>query len=153
MKCALTGHRTLRGFKEEVMKREIDRLIEQGADTFYCGMAVGFDLTVCEYLIGKAKVIACIPYPDQAERYSEEDREKYRSLLEKCYGKVVMCYAYQDDCYKLRNYYMVDECDEVYAFFNGNRRSGTYQTVNYAMKRGKKVIYHDALGIDETGKH
>lgn len=143
MKCALTGHRELKGFNEKVMEKEIDHLIKKGVDTFYCGMAVGFDLTVCKYLVGKAKVIACVPYPEQDEKFSDDEKKLYHDLLKKCDDVVTLSLTYHKDCFRKRNYYMVDEADMVYTFFNGNKRSGTSMTVNYANKQGKQVFYHE----------
>lgn len=142
MKCVLTGHRNLIGFDEERMKKQLDELLSKGVDTFYCGMAIGFDLTACNYLLGKAKVIACVPYPNQDENFSDEEKKLYHDCLSRCDEKVVLCLSFRKDCYKIRNYYMVDEADIVYAFFNGNKRSGTAQTINYANKQGKKVFYY-----------
>lgn len=143
MKCALTGHRETRGLIPKAMFKELDRLIEQGVDTFYCGMAQGFDLLACEHLIGKAKVIACVPYPDQAQKFDWYERGRYERDLAKCDEQVIICPAYEEDCYKKRNYYMVDHADIVYAFFNGKQRSGTAQTIRYAKKKGLEVIIHD----------
>ena len=60
------------------------------------------------------------------------------------------------DLYKVRNYYMADNSAAVLAFFDErNPRSGTAQTVNYALRQGKKVrsfglsdVYHL---MDEAG--
>ena len=46
--CALTGHRVLgKGFSRERLEQCLRALIAEGADTFYCGMALGFDLYCC----------------------------------------------------------------------------------------------------------
>ena len=45
--------------------------------------------------------------------------------------------------YKRRNYYMVDHADILLAVYDNDRsiRSGTGMTVNYAKKRGRKIIF------------
>lgn len=44
--------------------------------------------------------------------------------------------------YKKRNYYMVDHADYLLGVFDNERRmrSGTAQTVNYALRQGKQII-------------
>ena len=50
--CALTGHRVLGGsFSRKKAEDALRALIAEGADTFYCGMALGFDLYCCELLL------------------------------------------------------------------------------------------------------
>ena len=45
--------------------------------------------------------------------------------------------------YKKRNYYMVDHADFLLAVYDNNRklRSGTGQTVNYALKQNLRIIF------------
>ena len=44
--------------------------------------------------------------------------------------------------YKKRNYYMVDHADFLVGVFDNAKqmRSGTAQTVNYALRQGKQII-------------
>ena len=47
--CAFTGHRyDLEELDEALLGRVVKNLITTGIDTFYCGMAVGFDLCAAE---------------------------------------------------------------------------------------------------------
>lgn len=47
------------------------------------------------------------------------------------------------DRYKIRNQYIVDHCDHLIAFWNGDTASGTKQTINLAKKAGKTVeVWH-----------
>lgn len=145
MKCALTGHRSLGlNFDKDQLEKELKALVKSGVDTFYCGMAVGFDITACKILLEmkkkrKVKVVACIPCPEQDLHFTDEEKKAYRESLALCDAMVIISTSYTGDCMKKRNYYMVDNADMVYAYFNNNKRSGTYQTMNYAKKSGKKV--------------
>ena len=40
-----------------------------------------------------------------------------------------------------RNRYMVDNSDLVLAVWNGEKRGGTWYTIDYALKKGKPVRY------------
>ena len=57
--------------------------------------------------------------------------------------------------YQNRNYYMVDNCSAVVAFFSGSSRSGTAQTIRYAQRRNKPIFsfgIRDVYAImDEVG--
>ena len=42
--CAFTGHRELEeSFSLEKLRKAVETLVEKGVETFYCGMAKGFD--------------------------------------------------------------------------------------------------------------
>ena len=94
----LTGHRSEKLPKtEQEMKHlkqkllaEIDNAIENGIDTFYMGSCYGFDLLAAQMVLRRKKVIslnkprqnsiklvAIIPFEEQASRWSEKDRELY----------------------------------------------------------------------------
>ena len=47
---------------------------------------------------------------------------------------------YNNKCMQKRNIFMVDRCDELIAVFDGKPSGGTYNCVNYAVKKGKPII-------------
>jgi len=53
--------------------------------------------------------------------------------------ETVLTTAYEKDCMKTRNYYMVDHAAVLIAVYDG-LFGGTMQTVNYAKKQGLEVI-------------
>ena len=144
--CALTGHRVLgKGFSRERLEQCLRALIAEGADTFYCGMALGFDSLCCEILLrlreeSPVKIVACVPCADQAARYSPRAREKYDSLLAACDEKIVLHEKYENGCMFERNRRMVDNCDVLLAYLE-SERGGTFYTVNYAKKKGKRIVF------------
>ncbi len=145
MKCAFTGHRDIKaGFDGELFGRSIENLIKLGADTFYDGMARGFDLIAAKKIIDlkeyySVKLIACIPFGGQADTMKGEDRKLYEEVLECCDDVHVLSAAYYPGCMYARNRFMVDNADVVYAYFHGGK-GGTRYTVDYAKKCGKKLI-------------
>lgn len=146
MRVALTGHRVLgRNFSEAKLEGALRALVGEGADTFYCGMALGFDSLCCEILLRlreefNVKIVACVPCADQAARYSPRAREKYDSLLAACDEKIVLHEKYENGCMFERNRRMVDNCDVLLAYLE-NERGGTFYTVNYAKKKGKRIVF------------
>lgn len=146
MKCAFTGHRQMdENLNEELFMRALERLVADcGADTFYCGMARGFDLFAAQKIIALKKryalrLVACIPFGGQIDTMKGRDRELYEETLENCDEVVVLSAEYYPGCMYLRNRYMVDNADVVIAHFNG-AKGGTMYTLSYAKKNKKSII-------------
>ena len=146
MICAFTGHRTLEeNFDYNALKEEILKLISCGADTFYCGFAVGFDLTCAECVIElknkfDLKLVACIPCANQQKYFSKENKLRYNRALKECDKKIVLASGYFNGCMQARDRFMADGADVILAYLKRSA-GGTYYTVNYAKKKGKKIIF------------
>ena len=145
--CALTGHRELRrDFSEDLLEKQLEELIENGTDTFYCGMAMGFDLMCAKILLRSkerytVKLIACIPHPKQSERFSPYWKRLYDECVAKANERVVVCREFSNSCMQKRNRYMVDHADFVFAYLY-SETGGTASTVRYARQKGKPVRYY-----------
>lgn len=146
VQVALTGHRVLgKDFSAEKAKDVFLRLIrEHGAETFYCGMALGFDLACCEILLQLKKdfplrIVACIPCAGQSDSFPPAQKKRYQTLLSACDERVVLHEKYEEGCMFERNRYMADRCDVLVAYLR-EKRGGTYYTVRYAEKKGKEIL-------------
>ena len=143
--CAFTGHRMLGDdFDPVLLERVVERLLKRGVDTFYCGMAKGFDLFAAEIVLKfkdryGAKLICCIPYSGQADYFSAADKERYENILEYCERKIVFSEKYNRWCMHARDRFMAENSGTVVCYL---RRSagGTYYTVKYARSLGDKII-------------
>ncbi len=142
---AFTGHRSLpSGQKlsqlEKTLAKEIELAINGGYDTFMFGGAIGFDM-LCANMVAvykKAypiKLIAVIPYKNQADKWSTSDKQNYKHLLSTCDEVITLSEHYHTDCYKNRNQYMVDRATKLIAYYDGGQRSGTGQTVRMAQRK------------------
>lgn len=144
--CAFTGHRKLEeNFDGEKLKKGVKRLIEEeNVSVFYCGMALGFDMYVCEYLqeirseYPQIKVIACIPCPEQADKFSDFEKHRYERLVSGCDERVILSPHYTNGCMFKRNRYMVDRADYLLAHCL-RATGGSAYTVAYAQKKGVPV--------------
>ena len=102
-KCAFTGHRPQSlpfGFNEtdercitlkQTLRSEIIRLIEhEGVTHFISGMALGIDMYAAEIVLGlksryKGIILEiAIPCESQAEKWTEEQRDRYFDIASKC---------------------------------------------------------------------
>ncbi len=143
--CTFTGHRELRGdLDSDLLKKFVQGFIDEGIDTFLCGMAMGFDLLAAELILKlktdnpHIKLIACVPCPDQDRYYPLEEKKKYREVLEQCDEVKVLCNHFYNGCMLARDRYMVDNCSVVIAYGRKNN-GGTYYTIKYAMDKNKKL--------------
>lgn len=148
MICAVTGHRVLgKEFRRVVLEEKLDFLLARGADTFLCGMALGFDLLCGELLAERKKsvplrLVACIPCADQSGAFPPAAKRRYDALLGSCDERVVLHERYETGCMFERNRYMVDRCDLLFAYLReGSKKGGTYYTVRYAERQKKPVFY------------
>jgi len=139
--------------------RYIDMAVEYGYRSFISGLAVGTDLWAAKYILNKKRadksirLIGVMPYLRHAERFGGNykdiltDVEKGADLILTTntdptivYGKSRTAGNSSPDLYRARNYFMVDNASAVISYFNeGSFKSGTYQTLNYAVRKGLKI--------------
>lgn len=144
--CAFTGHRVLYDdFSETLVKKEILSAINDGYDAFLVGMALGFDTECCKLLLSlreqyDIKIVACVPCASQPERFNKEQKKTYFDLLSKTDDVKIISEQYTPTCMRKRNEFMVDNSSRLIAYLKRDY-GGTKNTVNYAIKRGIKIIY------------
>lgn len=142
--CALTGHRKLEeNFDINRLYDALEDLIKNGVEEFYCGMAIGFDLTSLKCLVDlkkkyKIKIIACIPFDGQEKKFKIEEQKEYHLLLTWCDEKKIISDHYSAGSFLKRNRYMVDRADVVLAYVR-KETGGTAYTVDYAKKNNKEI--------------
>ena len=152
MICAFTGHRPQRlpwGSREEdsrcaALKQRMEEAVEQaaarGCRTFLCGMARGCDTYFAEIVLSKGfRLEAMLPCPEQADRWPETDRRRYRDLLLRCDAIHVVEAVYSEGCMLRRNHAMVDRADLLITVYDGSG-GGTGSTVSYAVGKGVEII-------------
>ncbi|MCR5599968.1 MAG: DUF1273 domain-containing protein [Ruminococcus sp.] len=147
--------------------RYIDMAVEQGYSDFISGLAMGTDLWAAKYVLAKKRsdkkirLIGVMPYLLHAKRFEAHYRELLTEVEnstdqllttntdpEVVYGKSRSGGNTSPDLYKVRNYFMVDHASAVISFFNeGAFKSGTYQTLNYAVRKGRKIR---RFGLDDV---
>ena len=138
-----SGHRYLgEDFDEARFLRLINAAATRGFNTFICGGALGFDTYAAEAVLKlkrnfpSIKLHLYLPCNDQDSRWSAADRKRYRKILSR--ADYVDCpdVPYYDGCMRDRNYRMVDASSLCICYLNNDLRSGTAQTVRYALKEG-----------------
>lgn len=149
---AFTGHRKIRAEHlarvRTCLASAIVRLYEYGCRDFYCGMAMGFDLMAAECVVYvrqhyglELHLVACIPFPGQERLYSEEDRFRYRTLLQAADERIVIAERFSRYSYLRRNDYMLEHSATLIACHDPSRpNGGTSYTVRRAKDMKKDVV-------------
>lgn len=145
--CAFTGHRTLeKSVTRERVQEEIERLVKGGIHTFYCGLALGFDMLAGEVVLSlknkypQIRLIGCVPCEGQDKYYPPKEKARYAVLKERCDEVVVVCESYSKWCFFKRNDYMCEKADTALAYLT-KTTGGTAYTVRAFQRAGKPVVF------------
>lgn len=158
--CGFTGHRPAKlpwgmnendprciALKEEMAIR-LEAIYSAGYTHFICGMAIGCDFYFAEAVIALREkypditLEAAIPCGNQPDRWAENQRRRYNSLIDRCDSIKVIQINYTPDCMMRRNEYIVDNSALMLACFDG-RPGGTMKTLLYAERNEVKTIIID----------
>lgn len=129
-----------------LLRKQILIAIEDGCTEFYCGMAMGTDLIAGQLVLDLTALYpnihlnAVCPYPHQSENYPDSWIGRYMHVLSHCEKIHIICGAYVQGCFAIRNRYLVDNSDKVISVWDGKQQSGTAQTIRYAHSSNKPVV-------------
>ena len=155
--CSFTGHRPekLPWGENELDPRcleikaklvtAVETAYEAGCRHFLCGMARGADFYFCDAVLALRErrsgvtLEAVIPCEEQAARWTERERERYFTLVERCDSETMLQHHYDKGCMLRRNRYLVDHSAMLIAVYDG-MLGGTMYTLSYAMKRGLETV-------------
>ncbi|MFI3320100.1 MAG: SLOG family protein [Rikenellaceae bacterium] len=128
----------------ELLEREY---LDNGINTFISGMALGFDL-LCATVVVELKrkypeirLVAALPFIEQADKYSEADKAQYRHLIDQAdFTIAVGGYTHTNQAYHDRNDFMLTNASKIIAYHNGKARSGTGSTLRKAGEQCVEVV-------------
>ena len=148
---SFTGHRSGRISQPMLtlfagMVTEIKSLYAAGCRNFFSGMAEGGDLVfakaalVARNEMTDIRVVAAIPFGEQAARYSDMNKRLYISLLEEADKTVVLSESYHKGCFHRRNDFLVEHAAIMLAYWDGLPYGGTYYTIGKAQMLNRIII-------------
>lgn len=153
MKMALTGHRPERLGYSKDSYNTIDwiRLIEwlrlaikfNNVTDVYCGMANGCDIAygIAALSIKKegynVKLHCVLP----CKNYNSSN-PWYNDLKEIADEWIELSKEFYKGCDNVRDQYMVDHSDALFAIWDGNKSGGVWSTIRKAQKKGLNIIYY-----------
>ena len=161
--CAFTGHRPERFFFKQNEKHPLcekikaalfeqsTALYDKGVKRFYIGGAQGVDIWAGEVIIKMKKLpeyqdielICVIPFEGHDSDWDEGIYDRFLKICSVCNEIKIISPSVDPKAFIKRNKYMVDNSDYVIAVYDKKRklRSGTGQTVNYAKKFKRDIIF------------
>ena len=145
-----TGHRPekLTRHKKSITKdleKEIHQAVADGMNVFITGMARGVDIWAAQIVLRlraegyDVKLMCACPYEGFERGWSQDWQKAYREILVAADFVKYVCEGYNRTCFQARNEWMVNHSARVIAVFNGEK-SGTKNTIDYAMKVGVPVV-------------
>ena len=160
--CCFTGHRPEK-ITENVdvikanLKKEIIKTIELGYNTFLTGMAPGTDTWAADIVLemkkenADIKLICAIPFRGVERNRSPELQAKFHEILKSADGAEYMTEKYKRWVFLARDRWVVDHSSYVIAVYNGSK-GGTEFTVDYARKKGKRIVFVNLETEDDIGR-
>lgn len=157
--CFFTGHTKLPiskiGHIIARLDKEIDDLIQKDVTTFLSGGALGFDQTAASLIVSKKKLDhnirleMVLPYRDQDKFWPENSLSLYHNLLDCADNVTFLSEKYTYESIRKRNYYLVDHSAYCICALL-NKKSGTAQTVHYAIRKGLYVVNVATPSLNHT---
>ncbi len=148
--CCFTGHRELptgwgrRKLASQLKKVIVDQ-IEKGVLFFGAGGALGFDTLAAQTVLKlkkeypDIKLILVLPCLTQTRGWPAADVAEYERIKAQADKVVYTSQEYTKDCMFKRNRHLVNY-SSVCICYKTKDSGGTAYTVNYAQKRGLKII-------------
>ena len=97
------------------------------------------------------KIIVVVPFIGYDSKWPDQSKHRLKKLIQNANDSIVISHSADVSSYKKRNYYMVDHAEYLIGVFDNQKklRSGTAQTVNYALHQGKAItlIHPDTMEI------
>ena len=164
-----TGHRAINGIKgggSEFSQKMQAYLLEhilipaydkKGVRYFYSGGAIGVDQIAAKAIIQlkeirpDAKLIVARPFPSQDTVWPMKVRQEYFAILSWA-DHVIDVAKGEYSAVKMqnRNIFMVNKSKYVVAVWNKVKKGGTWNCVDYAFNKGKKVCVVDPSNFTKT---
>ena len=152
MNLAATGHRPdkLGGYGDWVFTRLVhlaETYLKSRPEilkhdiTVISGMALGWDTAWATAALNlKLPLIAAVPFFGQESQWPEQSQARYLNILDKAEHVEIVCEGgYDPSKMQIRNEWMVDQCNELVALWDGSK-GGTYNCIKYAKKVKKPII-------------
>lgn len=112
---------------ESRLKKEIERAIAEGFNTFIFGAHAGFDLFAAGIILKYSNIvnfknlecvrlIAVLPFEEQAANWSETARKQYYNTLPKCDEVITLNTRFHKDSYKDQNAYLIENSSRLICY-------------------------------------
>lgn len=148
--CCFTGHRDIPPQKRKAVAAALEKVVEgliaAGYRQFATGGALGFDTMAALCVLGMKKrypgirLLLVLPCLDQSLRWPAADVRMYEQIKALADRVEYVDREYTPGCMLKRNRRLVDMSQVCIAYLK-KATGGTAYTVDYARKRGVRVIF------------
>lgn len=164
--CSFTGHRPDKfnfKYNEEHIDcirlkakliDEIEKLYLSGVKYFLTGCAMCVDIWCAEIVLQlknkyeDIELFSVLPCNNHDEKWSESYKQRLKNVLDNSKKSITLQKNYTSDCYFKRNKYLVDKSNIVLGVYDLKmKRSGTRNTLNYAIQENKEIIILDIANL------
>ena len=147
--ACFTGHRDIPECRIEILKKLLDKAIEQlyseGVKFYGAGGSYGFD-ALAEQAVLRARerhndiaLILVLPCKEQDKYWNTKMKAEYAEIVSKANKVVYTSESYSNGCMHKRNRHLVDYSEHCVAYLTKNS-GGTAYTVDYAVKKGLRIV-------------
>lgn len=140
-----TGHRLgdkLGGYSPDIQNKlnNLNRefLIKINPSQIISGMAIGWDLALAEMGLNlNIPLIAAIPFKGQELQWPIQSKNKYLEILNNPITTpyFICSEGYEGWKMQRRNEWMADRVNLILAFWDGNKKGGTYNCIEYCKRK------------------
>jgi uncharacterized phage-like protein YoqJ len=149
MRISITASRDFTVDPIKIIEKQMKKLIlDENITKIYFGGARGGDTYALigaskakEKLNKSTKLIVVVP--DTIEKQTKEAVRSFIFADEVIELKNEITPEDSYASYGIRNVFLVDNSDEINAFWNGHKKSGTFRTIKYAWSVKKQVNIHE----------
>ena len=145
--CCVTGHRDIPADEtahvKKVLRREIEKAVNDGFTVFLSGFADGVDQYFAEIVLELQsknpglKLIAALPYRKRLDSLCQ--KEHTNALLDACAEVIVIQEEYKPNVYAKRNRYMAEHSDRVIAVYDGREKGGTVKNDSFCSPISERI--------------
>lgn len=128
---------------KEIIKRELVKLIEEeGVTAFISNMTQGFSQWAAEMVVElkshyPGTTLECVLlYENQATGWTEDERDRFFTTVQKCDKKTMLQGKYSKDCRKNGERYMLEQSQFVLAIGKQSQMTRLGQEIQAMGKRG-----------------
>ncbi len=128
---------------KQIMFGYIFDLIKQHPDiNFISDMSLGFGIYAAEIVLSLKPVypditlVCALPYEEQAAHWTENQRNKYFGIIEKCDTEVILQKHYTGICMEMNHKNMIDHSGFVLSLRNGKN---TEKVLQYAESKNRQI--------------
>jgi uncharacterized phage-like protein YoqJ len=143
-----TGHRELPYDDTFLLDIAQRALIKAKPKLVLSGMAQGWDTILAEAAVSLGIPFNAIcPFKGQGSNWPEEAKKRYIELLAKAKEVIYTSDHYHKHCFFVRDRYLVDNSDILFAMWDGREKGGTFYTVKYSIESLEKRPEYKMLNL------